>query len=510
MKHSSRISLYTLCFCLFFIGYAFKQERGKSLVYITGHDTPEQIIKKAAHVVPSPRQLEWQKLEYTAFVHFGLYTFRHNEIPPSPECFNPVNMDCRQWVKAFKEAGMKGVILTAKHHDGFCLWPSRYTDYSVKNSKWRNGKGDVVKELSEACKEYGLKLGIYLSPWDFHSPDYGTPKYNEYFKNLLTELLTNYGDIFEVWFDGHYGGPKGEKQEYDWKGYVDLIRKLQPNATIAIMGPDVRWIGTESGYGRNTEWSIIPAREQDVVKMASKSPPEEEKGGAFIPSTDMVGADLGSREKIMKAKALVWYPSEVDVSIRPSWGYLSSEDTLIKTPEKLMDIYYSSVGKNSLLLLNVPPDTGGLLPENDIKVLIAFKKIRDETFKVNLLKGSKIKASDSRKGFNASEMFDVKNYWTTPAGITTATVEFDMKTKKKFDRFLIQENIQNGQRVESFSLEIWEDDHWIEKCNGTTIGYKRILRFPLSTSSKVRLNITGSRDCPEIKYVGLFQSPNGI
>lgn len=522
MKQYLKISTYLVGFCLLSGCYSGNtgQEKGQSLVYLSGRDAPEQIIKRAAHVVPSTRQLEWQKLEYTAFVHFGLYTFLDNmdrhtpdskKITLTPDSFHPENLDCRQWVSVFKKAGMKGIIFTAKHHDGFCLWPSQYTDFSVKNSKWRNGKGDVVRELSDACKEYGLKLGIYLSPWDRHNPYYGTPEYNEYFKNQLKELLTNYGDIFEIWFDGAcFEGPNGKKQDYDWKGYVDLIRGLQPNTVIAIMGPDIRWVGTESGYGRDTEWSVVPVAEQDLDKIAAGSQREEIKGGAFIPARDMIGEDIGGRNKILKTNALAWYPSEVDVSIRPSWGYLSTEDTLVKTPEKLMDIYYSSVGKNSLLLLNVPPDSRGLINEADIKALMAFKGVRDETFKTNLLEGSEIKATENRSGFNASKMLNGNTYWTTPEGVTNAVIEFDMKTDKTFDRLLVQENIENGQRVETFIFEAWENGHWVKICNGTTIGYKRILRFPVTTSSNVRLRITGSRDCPEIKYVGLYKSPDRL
>ncbi len=507
-------------FIIFFFGYGISvaasfqkktksesHRKEKNFVFISEQDTPEQIIQKAAHVIPSARQLEWQKLEYTAFVHFGLYTYQKEG--GDPKSFNPVNLNCRQWVKSFKDAGMKGVILTAKHHEGFCLWPSQYADYSVKNSVWKNGKGDVVKELSDACKEYGLKLGIYLSPWDMHNPDYGTPKYDEYFKNQLTELLTNYGDIFEVWFDGAYRGLKEEKHQYDWKGYVDLIRKIQPNATIAIMGPDVRWVGTETGYGRETEWSVVPARESDLIPVEYSLEGENER--IFTPASDMVGKDLGSREKISKAKALVWYPSEVDVSIRPSWGYSSKEDSLVKSPEKLMDIYYSSIGRNSLLLLNIPVNKDGLIHANDIKALLAFREIRENTFKTNLLEGSKIEATNSKKGFEASKIFKGKEtYWTTSDGISTGVIEFNMKSEKTFDRLLVQENIINGQRVESFSLDIWKNNEWIEQCRATTIGYKRILRFSAVTSARVRLKITSSRDCPEILNVGLYKSPKGI
>jgi alpha-L-fucosidase len=282
----------------------------------------DDIIRDAAHVVPSPRQWSWQQLEFTGFLHFGMNTFANLEWgtgKASPALFNPTGLDARQWVRVAKEAGIRELILTAKHHDGFCLWPSKYSEYSVRNSPWRHGKGDVVKDIAEACKEAGLKFGVYLSPWDRHDPSYGdSPKYNRHFLDQLGELLTDYGPISEVWFDGANGeGPNGKRQVYDWHAYYALIRKLQPNAVIAIMGPDVRWVGTESGYGRKTEWSVLPASTLNVDSVAAHSQ-QTASDAAFVPR-DLMAEDLGSREQLAHARALAWYPSETDVSSRRGW-----------------------------------------------------------------------------------------------------------------------------------------------------------------------------------------------
>ncbi|MBN2092359.1 alpha-L-fucosidase, partial [candidate division KSB1 bacterium] len=266
-----------------------------NFVRIDPGETMEQIISKAATVVPSPQQYAWQKMEFIAFVHFGMNTFMDREWGEGNydiSVFNPVELDARQWARVCKEAGMKMIIMTAKHHDGFCLWPSKYTTHTIQNTPYRNGKGDLARELSQACQEAGLKFGVYLSPWDRHEPTYGdSPAYNEFFRNQLTELLTNYGEIAEVWFDGACGeGPNGKRQVYDWQSYYQLIRKLQPNAVIAIMGPDVRWVGTESGYGRETEWSVLPGSNLNVDQIAASSQ-QQPVDGAFIPG-DLTAEDL--------------------------------------------------------------------------------------------------------------------------------------------------------------------------------------------------------------------------
>ncbi|MBF9252680.1 alpha-L-fucosidase [Pontibacter sp. 172403-2] len=467
-------------------------------------DTDTDIIRKAANVVPSPRQLRWQQLELTGFFHFGINTFTNREWgtgKEDPQMFNPTQLDARQWVKTAKDAGIKQVILTAKHHDGFCLWPSKYTEHSVKNSPWKNGKGDVVKEVADACREYGVGFGIYLSPWDMNSPLYGTEAYNDFFVKQLTELLTQYGRVDEVWFDGANGeGPNGKKQEYDFDRWYKRIRELQPAATIAVMGPDVRWVGTETGYGRETEWSVVPMGNLDQAAVAAGS----QQGIAFKPQGDMRGEVLGSREKIKDAKGLVWYPAETDVSIRPGWFYHPSENDKVKSPEKLLDIYYNSVGRNGVLLLNIPPDTRGLIHESDIKSLQGWTRLREETFRTNLAAGAEITAAN---GKNVKALLDSKynTYWTTKGNDTTAVLELDLQGSKTFDVLLLQENIGAGQRIEQFVLEYWQDGQWQKAAEGTTVGYKRLLQFAPVTAGKVRLRILSSRLNPTLSELGLYK-----
>lgn len=490
-----------------------RSESQKSFALITPDDELKEVVHKAAQIAPSPRQLAWQRIEFSGFLHFGLNTFTEREWgagKEDPALFNPTELNARQWVNVCKDAGMKQVIITAKHHDGFCLWPSQYTEYSVRKSPWRGGKGDVIRELANACKEAGLKFGVYLSPWDRHEPSYGnSPVYNKFFKNQLRELLINYGKISEVWFDGACGeGSNGKKQVYDWEGYYQLIRQLQAEAVIAIMGPDVRWVGTESGYGRETEWSVIPLSEKEREK-TSKGSLDKALSIFFIPKGDRLASDLGSREKIKDAPALVWYPSEVDVSIRPGWFYHPSQDSQVKAPEKLVDIYYSSAGRNSLLLLNVPPDRRGLIPENDIKSLRQMRAILDATFRDNLALNSAVSASSFRGGNEAGFLVDGDNdtYWAAEEGAESASLEFNFGQEKTFDCALLEEYIRRGQRVEEFTLQAWDGQGWKTFARGSTIGYKRLLRFPTISTTKVRLNITQSRASPALSEFGLFKSP---
>lgn len=480
----------------------------KNYVKISPEDKEADIIKKAANVTPSPRQLRWQQLELTAFIHFGINTFTNKEWgdgTEDPKIFNPQELDARQWVKVCKNAGFKQIILTAKHHDGFCLWPSKFTEHSVKNSPWKEGKGDVVREVAEACKEFGIGFGIYLSPWDRNSPYFGSMQYNDYFINQLTELLTQYGQIDEVWFDGANGeGPTGKKQVYEYNRWYNLIRKLQPSATIAVSGPDVRWVGTETGYGRETEWSIVPGDQMIPEAVAANS----QKNVDFAPR-DLMSDDLGSRIKIVKAKSLVWYPAEIDVSIRPGWFHHPAEDTKVKTPEKLMDIYYSSVGRNGVLLLNIPPDKRGLISDSDVRSLTGFRKYLDETFENNLLKSAKVNGNASKK---TASLFDGKDssYWKTgKKGEGHLLLNFELGKAQKFDVLLLQENLQIGQRVEQFVLEYKEGTTWKKATEGTTIGYKRLLRFPAVTARELRLKIISSRLQPAIAEVGLYLRPEG-
>ncbi len=483
-----------------------------NFVRINHGETREHILFKAANVVPSPRQYTWQKMEFIAFVHFGMNTFMDREWGEGDydiSLFNPTELDARQWAKVCKDAGMKMIIMTAKHHDGFCLWPSKYTTHTIQNTPYRNGKGDLARELSQACQEAGLKFGVYLSPWDRHEPTYGdSPVYNEFFRNQLTELLTNYGEIAEVWFDGACGeGPNGKRQVYDWHSYYQLIRKLQPNAVIAIMGPDVRWVGTESGYGRETEWSVLPGSNLNFDQIAASSQ-QQPVDGAFIPG-DLTAEDLGSREKHQNASSLIWYPAENDVSIRPGWFYHQHEDTRVKTPAKLMDIYYSSVGRNAVLLLNLPPDRRGLIHENDVQALKGMRHLLDETFKTNFVESASVIASNSRQGHCANFIIDQDedSYWTTDDGIDSAWIEFHLSKEQSFDCAMLQENILVGQRIEKFRLDYWTENKWHEFVGATTVGYKRLLRFPLITANKIRFVIEKSRTSPTLAAVGLFKAP---
>jgi alpha-L-fucosidase len=486
-----------------------------NLVVIHPGESIEDIVRNAANVVPSTRQFIWQEQEFVGFLHFGMNTFTDREWgtgTEDPALFNPTDLDARQWVKAMKDAGIKRTIITAKHHDGFCLWPSTYTGHSVRNSPWRGGKGDVVGEVAAACKEYGLDFGVYLSPWDRHEPCYGdSPKYNEHFRNQLRELLTNYGIVAEVWFDGACGeGPNGKRQVYDWQSYYALIRELQPGAVIAIMGPDVRWVGTESGYGRDTEWSVVPdiAQNLDAIAAGSQQNPVD---GAFIPH-DLTSDDLGSREKLKEAKSLVWYPAETDVSIRPGWFYHADQDAQVKSPEKLVDIYYSSVGRNSVLLLNIPPDKRGRIHDNDVRSLLTMRKILNQTFSTNLLAGATVTASSEENDRKAEYAIDSDNgtYWSPAGGVTSATLECTFAGNRVFDRAMLQECIRAGQRVESFHLDAWDGHSWKQIVSATTIGYKRLLRFPPVTASRVRLVIDASRTSPTISTFSLHKAPPAV
>ena len=458
-----------------------------------GASDQQEIIRKAAQVTPSPRQLAWQQREFIAFVHFGINTFTDREWgtgKEDPKLFNPTQLDARQWVRVCKEAGMKMIILTAKHHDGFCLWPSKYTEHSVKNSPWREGKGDVVRELADACREAGLAMGIYLSPWDMHEPTYGdTVKYNDFYKNQLRELLTNYGEVDEVWFDGAKG-PNAKDMEYDWAGYYAIVRELQPNAVI-FNGPDVRWVGNESGYARESEWSVMN---------------RNDKPFEFV---NLTAKDLGSTKALGDRANLIWYPAEADVSIRPGWFYHASQDDKVKSLEKLLDIYFCSVGRNSALLLNIPPDRRGLIHENDARRLGELGKVLDEIFKQSFALGAVAKAShvrDDNPIYGADKIVDGNRntYWCTDDGTTSATVEFSLAKKSTFNVAELAEYITVGQRVEEFTLEAWDGGDWNEFARSTTVGYKRLLRFDDVTTEKVRLRILMSRLCPTICQFGLY------
>ncbi len=451
--------------------------------------------------VPTENQLRWQEMEYYAFVHFSLNTYTDQSWGYGNEdinLFDPRDLDCRQWARICKEAGMKGIIITAKHHSGFCLWPTAHTDYSVKNAPWKDGKGDLVQEMADACKEYGLKLGIYLSPWDRNYAGYGKPEYITYFRNQLTELLTNYGDVFEVWYDGanggtgYYGGANENRKidrttYYDWKNTYKLARELQPNIVIWNDGgdrADLRWIGTEAGFVGETNWSLL----------------------------DSIGEVEWGMLHFGKEDGNAWVPAEVNTSIRPEWFYHPGEDKKVKTVPELMDIYYNSIGRNGTLLLNFPIMPNGLIHENDEKAALGLAKAVKEAFAVNLVEKASVEATSIRgnaKRFSGDQAIDAdqETYWTTNDSVTQASLIIDFGEPTTFNRFLAQEYIRLGQRVKNFTIEGMVDGNWKELANATTIGYKRILRFPSVTATQLRFNITDSKACPVISNIGVFNAP---
>lgn len=488
-------------------GCWWKRNPQESHLDIHEGESQEEITKKSAHVKPSKRQLDWQKLEMAAFIHFGINTFTNKEWgdgTENPALFNPREFDPDQWVDALKMAGFKLLILTAKHHDGFCLWPSAYTEHSVKNSPWRDGKGDIVRAVARACRAKGMKFGIYLSPWDRHESTYGTAAYNDYFVHQLDELLSNYGRIAEVWFDGANGeGPNGKKQAYDWARYYALIREKQPGAVIAVRGPDVRWVGTENGVGRETEWSVLPVHfHQDSIG------DDQSQRINWVPDLEVMAPDLGSRDRFNGANQLVWWPAEVDVSIRPGWYYHPEEDDHVKSAEKLLDIYFSSVGRNAQLLLNVPPDTTGKLSPPDVTALRAFKEIRDYIFAKNLLFNATLGASSNDQHRDPKMFMDnrSKTYWSPGAQDQAPLLTFSWPEVRQFNILQLQENIAEGQKVEEFIVEAWTDSLWERVAEGTTIGYKRILQLPDVKTTQLRIIFTKLRDQPQITEIGLYQN----
>ena len=459
--------------------------------------------------VPTENQLKWQDMEMYAFIHYSMNTYTDQEWGFGNEdlkLFNPADLDCRQWARVCKQAGMRGVIFTAKHHCGFCMWPSAYTEYSVKNTPWKNGQGDVVRELADACRAEGLKYAVYLSPWDRNYPDYGRAEYITYFRNQLRELLTQYGDIFEVWFDGAnggdgwYGGANevrkiDDKVYYQWPETYRLIRELQPNCVIwgdNANRADIRWVGTEAGNIGETNWSTMPSKGQANYGMLH------------------FGVEDGD----------VWCPGETNTSIRPGWFYHETENEHVKSLSKLMDTYYKSVGRNSTLLLNFPVAPNGRIHPNDSLRGIAFANMVREVFKTDLAKRAKVTASAVRgnsKKYAATKVTDGKTdtYWTTDDGVATGTLTLEWKKPVTFNRFVAEEYIPLGQRVRKFALEVLVNGQWqplkdalVEQGDGlTTIGHRRIICFPNVTTTSLRFIIKDSKACPLISKVGVYCAP---
>jgi alpha-L-fucosidase len=453
---------------------------------------------------PTERQLRWHELEFYGFVHFTVNTFTDKEWGYGDEdekVFNPTAFDAGQIARTAKDAGMKGLILTCKHHDGFCLWPSKYTEHSVKNSSWKDGKGDVVKELSEACRQHGLKFGVYLSPWDRNHKDYARPEYVAYYRNQLRELLTNYGEVFTVWFDGanggdgYYGGARETRRidnrvYYDWTNTWKIVRDLMPNAVMfSDAGPDFRWVGNERGIAGDPCWATL-----DMTKP-----------GRYPGGTDQ-GLNSGERPGTQ------WLPAECDVSIRPGWFYHAREDGKVKTAAQLLDIYYRSVGRGACLNLNLPPDRRGRIHENDIQSLREFRRVLEATFATNLAQGAKLTASNTRGGakrFAPSNVLDGDRYtyWATDDGATAPDLVLEFHRPVSFNVVSLREYLPAGQRVEAFALDQWKDGRWEQFAKGSSIGNRRLFRGPAVSTDKVRLRITQAPVCPAIAELGLYAEP---
>lgn len=451
--------------------------------------------------VPTEQQMAWHEMELNAFVHFTTNTFTDKEWgygDESPTIFNPTELDANQWVQTLKSAGFKNMILTAKHHDGFCLWPSKYTSHSVKSSPWRKGKGDVVREAAAACKKAGIHFGIYLSPWDRHQASYGTPAYISYYRNQLRELFTQYGPVFEMWFDGanggdgFYGGAREKRRidgsyYYDWPNTLAMVRSLQPGVLFfSDAGPDLRWCGNEKGYVGETNWNTISV---DTLYA----------GKAGIEGLLNTGSPDGTR----------WLPAEVDVSIRPGWFYHQKEDSLVKSAERLFEIYLTSVGRGSTLLLNVPPDRRGLFNGNDVKSLLGFRKLLDAAFKNNLARNATVTVSSSRgtsAAFAGENLIDGKKetYWATDDSVKTASAELSWKNEREIKYISLQEYIRLGQRVKSFSVDVWQDGSWKRVANATTIGYKRIIKLAPVKSTRIKITIEDAKACPVLSEIAVY------
>lgn len=419
------------------------------------------MVKSIAQPVPSKRQLDWQKLETIAFIHFGSSNLK---------TFDPYNFNAETVIATLKQAGFKQIIITAKHNSGFCLWPSKYTDFSVKNTSWKGGKGDFMKELALACNKLNVKLGVYLSPWDKNEASYGSDDYNIFYKNQLSELLTEYGPVSEVWFDGNKG-KDAKDMIYDFQGYWKLVRRLQPNAVIfSDIGPDVRWVGNESGSGNETSWSLI-----DTAGMKPGSSDRR-----YLNTGDPYGK--------------LWIPAEADVSIRDGWFYNPKHN--VKSGRELVEIYYNTVGRNCVLLLNVPLDKSGVIDKVDIRSLRDYRTILNETFNLNLIK----------KNIN-TVLVDTKieSYITLKEG---NYVVFNFKRPIVFDRILLQENITKGQNAEKGSIEYLKNGNWLPLAAFTTIGYKRLLRHPVVSTSSIRLKVSKAKADVQLGEIGLYKASN--
>ena len=472
-------------------------------------------VKKLVQIKPEERQIAWQKLDFTAFLHFGINTFTNREWGTGQECpslYNPSRLDTDQWCEALSSAGIKACILTAKHHDGFCLFDTAHTNHGVMSSPCPK---DVAAMLAASCEKYGLKLGLYLSPWDRHEACYGTGKqYDDFFCSQLEELLTKYGKLYSLWFDGACGeGPNGKKQIYDWDRYYALIRKHQPDAVISIMGPDVRWIGNEAGETRPSEWSVVPAWTQSVQKITADS---QQTDDSEFRKRSILEPDLGSREILAGESALVWYPAEVDVSIRPGWFYHPEEDDKVKPLETLLHFYETAAGGNAVLLLNIPPDSEGRIHEADCRRLAELGTAINNIFGTNLLEGAA--AADTAGKENpdyaaANILRNDESYWRPETETEQAEIEIALSKMTKLSHIELGEQIRESQRIEAFSVYAktkglnGNQDGWEKIYSGTTVGFRKICRFTPVETGSLKVEIEQSRIYPTLRFVGAYLDP---
>lgn len=444
-------------------------------------------IEKANSIVPSPEQLEFMNTEFIAFVHYGMNTFTNVEWGTGREpekYFKPADFSAKQWVKAIKSAGMRGMILTCKFSEGFCLWPSKFTEYSVKNSPWLDGEGDMVKELSDECRKEGIKFGIYLSPYDMHEPTFGTEAYNDYFVNQLTELCTDYGDIFCVWLERDNSG----KQNYDWERYYKTIRKLQPEAMICNCGPDIRWCGNHAGIGRQSEWSVVP---KTLINNA--------------PAEKLVQPDLGSRSKIKKAKELVWFPAIMDMKMRPGWFYHDHENTSLEVMSKAIMCYFNSVGNNGTFILNISPSHNGRIDKKDLEQLVTLGAQLEIEFKDDFTEGAEFTASGCSDELHSERFINSgKSYFKSAKDARKTEIIVNMGDVCSIDKVVLAENIATGQQIEKFSLYYFYNKRWRKIYKGTTIGRKKICLVKPMEAKRIKLVIEKTRNFATISEFHVY------
>ena len=446
----------------------------------------------AARPRPTAAQLAWQREELSMFVHFSVNTFTGREWGDgreSPQVFAPSALDARQWARTAKACGFGSMILTAKHHDGFCLWPTKTTRHSVAASPWRDGQGDLVREFADACRAEGLGVGLYLSPWDRNAPVYGEGKaYDDFYVEQLTELLTGYGPVVEVWFDGAHGtGTGGKRQRYDWARIHRTVRALQPDAMIfSDSGPDVRWIGNETGSAGSTCWaSVDPAR---VPHPGADDP----WTGEALQQGDPYGS--------------AWRPGETDVSIRKGWFWHAEQDARVRSPRNLMTLYFTSVGRNSKLLLNVPPTPQGLFHDNDVRSLREFARLREAMLAHDHAAGATATASAESAAAGRAIDGDRDSFWTPGDGARAGWLELALPADAAFDVVCLEEAIAHGQHVSNYRIDAWRDGGWRPLTWGTTIGHRKLDRVPLTRTPRLRLTIEHAYDAPRIARVALYRS----